>query len=112
MGGAASSTNGMDLIIPARARTVELEGAARSDWIRAGSVSGKPVSLRARCSGVRATFKVGNETVPARWYLPGCDGSKPGGAFRRPYFIVLFVDVDVRGEDGRSLCGGLDTCGT
>lgn len=85
-------------MMPARARTVELDGAARSDWINAGSVSGRPVSSRARCSAVRATLSVGSETVPARWYLPGCVGSKPGRLMRRPYLCVCVVDVDVRGE--------------
>mgnify|MGYP006979633446 FL=1 len=97
-GGTASSTNGIELMMPARARTVELDGAARSDWISAGSVSGRPVSSRARCSAVRATLSVGSETVPARWYLPGCVGSKPGRLIRRPYLCVCVVDVDVRGE--------------
>ena len=97
-GGTASSTNGIELMMPARARTVELDGAARSDWISAGSVSGRPVSSRARCSAVRATLRVGSETVPARWYLPGCVGSKPGRLIRRPYLCVCVVDVDVRGE--------------
>ena len=85
-------------MMPARARTVELDGAARSDWISAGSVSGRPVSSRARCSAVRAMLSVGSETVPARWYLPGCVGSKPGRLIRRPYLCVCVVDVDVRGE--------------
>lgn len=97
-GGTASSTNGIELMMPARARTVELDGADRSDWISAGSVSGRPVSSRARCSAVRATLSVGSETVPARWYLPGCVGSKPGRLIRRPYLCVCVVDVDVRGE--------------